>query len=401
MADGLRQWEDDAQHELERLRRELADERARGRAQAAELEAAVSALRAQAARASAPAGSAAGPEVEVAPVPPASRPASLGARFPGFVALGVVALFGFALRPYLLPGAAPSPPGFGPRLALAAESSPADASAALAVASTSTPAEVPRAPVAEDAAASAPKGDAEPTPAEPAAPSRTGPPPVAEPTSPAPVDFVAAATFAGRLTARAASPFGYATVDAPPCVFFERVHSDASVRATLGPCMGPWCTSGASVAGTHRVAGQDCCKHHQLVQRLGGDLTRLELAARVARDEGVLPPLMAARIDRAVALFLRSRFGRWRSAGVDEIEGAGHRVRIDSGGIARIATWIEVIADDDAPARRLTLALSIELGDGPEGDTLLALDVHSTVDIQATVEADLVDAAEATLQHPR
>ena len=125
---------------------------------------------------------------------------------------------------------------------------------------------------------------------------------------------------------------------------------------------GPW------VAGNHRVDGVDCCAHHQLVMRLGGDLAQLAASAALARSEGVLPPLVAARIDRSARAFLRAACGPWTAAGIDAYDGEGHRVTLTEVGRARVETWVRL--EDEAPQ---SVLLELELSDGAEGDVLHAL----------------------------
>jgi hypothetical protein len=253
-------------------------------------------------------------------------------------------VLGFVARPWLAPEQAVE--GAEPRSSSANPSSSLSASPSAAV---PRPAEVQ---------------DAPPTPASPAAIAVTVSALDAERGEQKDLATTGSGDFHGRLTAREVRPLEYTAVTAPACAF-------GGHAADLGPCMGPPTLAGDAIAGTHRVGGVDCCHHHQLAQRLGGDLEQLTATAELARQERVLPPLVAARIDRAVAPFLRARFGAWRAAGVDVARAEGHRARLDELGVATVDTWIE-LSGDPAPAR-LELRLVLEIADGADGDTLLEL----------------------------
>lgn len=361
-------FEREALAELERLRAELSAERARGRARALELESVVRDLRRLLAL----------PREEREAAPAASRPADSGAPWRAVVGLVAAAALGFVARPLVL-GSARSVVHAGsvtelvarvPETPTASPASPAaasDVSSVVAPAAedvaTAPPDDPPRQP---SGTGSGTHGDAEVAPAPSTPAKRT--------VAPA-LDRFAAAEFTGRLSAAAAAPLAYVPDEAPPCAFHDAARLGSELRAALGPCMGPPTRDGAAVAGTHRVDGVPCCKHHQLAQRLGGDHDELRGAAALARAEGALPPLVAARVDRAAALFLRARLGAWRASGVDDLAGEGHRVRLGDDGVAHVETWVELDLDGspDATVERRRVTLALELSDGPSGDTLLSL----------------------------
>ncbi|MEZ6013539.1 MAG: helix-turn-helix domain-containing protein [Planctomycetota bacterium] len=353
-------WEAEASSELARLRAELADERARGRDRALELETVVRDLRRLLAL-SREGTSPHDPSGHEAPehwdaehwdAEPGARAsgarasnAGRGTRAtatPGALQLGALAAAlcaGFALRPLVSSA-------WGPR---ASElEPPATERAPLGVVhqSAATPDPVLEAPLE--------RAPEVPPSADPVAVAESHAPPPTAPdvTAEAPDPFTRA-EFSGRLAAAEVAPLAYLAVDAPPCGFYALVRPGQALYDVLGPCMGPVCNDGASIAGTHRVDGIACCRHHQLAQRLGGDLGQLTEGARSAQAEGLLPPLVAARIDRATALFLRARFGPWRAAGVDSVDSSdtsGHRATIDATGAVDVHTWIE-LGSTMAPAR--------------------------------------------------
>jgi hypothetical protein len=353
-------WSSDLTRELERLRTDLAEERARGRARAVELEAVERDLRRLLGRTTEQ--PARGTEEHAAHAVPIGG-AALATHRPRqglpLLALLPALVLGFVARPWLTTT---------PEIVQSAAGAPSGATGAVAASDASTTVfEV----VVGDAAATEREELSQLS-------GSTDAPPVA-PASTADGDRVALAPadFEGRLTARELRPLAYTPVSGPVCAF-------GGQPLDLGPCMGPPTLAGDGVAGTHRVDGVDCCRHHQLAQRLGGDLAQLAATAELARQEGVLPPLVAARIDRAVGEFLRARFGAWRAAGVDEAQGEGHHVQVDAQGVATVETWIELeqpVSDGAAPAAasagptgtRRDLRLVLEVSDGADGDVLLEL----------------------------
>ncbi len=338
------------ERELARLRAELAAERSRARTQAIDLEAAQAALRAALEQP--------GAAPEAPPAAPSRRTASPVPAL-GWLAAGAL---GFALRPLVLPSPsltpvfasesaalpqqpereplapAPEPAGpanTGPANTVPASSGPASAGPASSGPASAGPAAALPAPATREpeALSSAAK---EPGTVESAAPPRPDLP----------------------RTLAALAPLAWATVSGPACQF-------RGAAETLGPCFGAHSSDGPWVAGNHRVDGVDCCAHHQLVMRLGGDRAQLEAAAAFARSEGVLPPLVAARIDRAARAFLRAALGPWTSAGIDAFDGEGHQLRFTADGRARVETWIVPL-----DGQRVEVTLEIELSEGPDGDTL-------------------------------
>jgi len=393
-------WSTELARELERLRGELADERARGRARAAELEAVERDLRRLLARPisvvdgalDGGTGDVSVHTTRLAAAAGAARSAGAPRRGLPLLALLPALVLGFVARPWLAPRGSVVDTSGGTRIVQASNSPALDAPVPEAPASEAPASEAPasEAPASEAPASEAPASDVAPAvaidgesaerraePVEPEVALDTAPD---APHTEAAADATRCASsgdFAGRLSARELRPLEYAAVDGPACAF-------GGHAADLGPCMGPPTRTGSGVAGTHRVDGVDCCRHHQLAQRLGGDLAQLAATAERARHEGVLPPLLAARIDRAIGPFLRARFGAWRAAGVDDVQGAGHHVELDAEGTATVETWIELEQHEPAGAapatasygphiERRDVRLVLEVSDSAEGDVLREL----------------------------
>jgi hypothetical protein len=378
-------WSSDLARELERLRAELAEERARGRARAVELEAVERDLRRLLGRTTdQPARCAEEHAAHAVPIGGAALAAHRPRQGLPLLALLPALVLGFVARPWLTKT---------PEIVHSAAGSPIGATGAVATSGAPTP--VFELVIGDESA---------PERTELSQPwGSTDAPPVA-PASTADGDRVALAPaldFVGRLTARELRPLAYTPVSGPVCAF-------GGQPLDLGPCMGPPTLAGDGVAGTHRVDGVDCCRHHQLAQRLGGDVAQLATMAELARQEGVLPPLVAARIDRAVGQFLRARFGAWRAAGVDEAQGEGHHVQVDAQGVATVETWIELeqpVSDGAAPAAapavpsgaRRDLRLVLEVSDGADGDVLLELvTLARSTDVAAGGALAVPDAERST-----
>ena len=140
------------------------------------------------------------------------------------------------------------------------------------------------------------------------------------------------------------------------CAFGAPELSSSEACGVLGPCYGTAGPEGDGVLATDRVGGVPCCKHHAAVQRLrgvAGDPRALEVATREAeqaRRDGLVPPMLELRAERAAAPLVRHLLGGWRSAGLDGWSaGREHR-------------WVEVPRGDDG-ARRLELTSWVERGE--------------------------------------
>lgn len=144
----------------------------------------------------------------------------------------------------------------------------------------------------------------------------------------------------------------------------------------LGPCIGAHGEDGAPT-GTHRVGGVNCCAHHAFVERMtrasrdASALRGIIDEARVARDDGQIPPLLRLRAERSALQFLRRLAGTWASAGIDD-GSMGHRWTSSNSDPARVrmASWIRL----DESGKSYEFEMEIELSDGARGDILLAFE---------------------------
>jgi hypothetical protein len=164
------------------------------------------------------------------------------------------------------------------------------------------------------------------------------------------------------------------------CAFGAPELSASEARGVLGPCYGTAGPEGDGVLATDRVGGVPCCKHHAAVQRLrgvAGDPRALEVATREAeqaRRDGLVPPMLELRAERAAAPLVRHLLGGWRSSGLDGwSEGREHRwaeaPRGDDGARRlELTSWVER-GEDGVDAR---YRLTIELSGGPGGDRALS-----------------------------
>lgn len=161
------------------------------------------------------------------------------------------------------------------------------------------------------------------------------------------------------------------------CAFGAPELSSSEARGVLGPCHGTAGPEGDGVLATDRVGGVPCCKHHAAVQRLrgvAGDPRALEVATREAeqaRRDGLVPPMLELRAERAAAPLVRHLLGGWRSSGLDGwSEGREHRwaeaPRGDDGARRlELTSWVERGEDGVVARYRLTIELSGGPGSGP------------------------------------
>jgi len=322
--------------------------------------------------------------------PPTEMGARPRSRWVLGLALVSAATLGFALRPYFEPRR-PEAVGLGDLGSRLVHTPPAEdplRSAHSSGVSSEVPSEVPSgvgdsalAEAGLDLGVAVADGWVDLPTAAPEAGERLAAPDSLGVASSAPSPFERAA-FEGRLHAADVAPHAYLPVDGPACAYFESTTGAGSGALDLGPCLGPLTVDGAAVAGMNRVNGVPCCLHHQLAERLGGDRERLARAAAEARAEGTLPPLLAARIERAAVLFLRARFGTWHAVGLDVLAEGGQCFTCTPEGRAHVATWVELDADRESSTggtggtgalERRGVELEFELRSGPRGDALLSL----------------------------
>ena len=182
-----------------------------------------------------------------------------------------------------------------------------------------------------------------------------------------------------------------------PCAFAGGDLADRALVGALGPCFGLADEEAGGVLATDRVAGVPCCKHHATVQRLKGVAgdPRARAAsireAAQARREGMLPPMVELRAERAAMAFSRPLLlpllGGWRSSGLDGwVEGRQHRwapAGPDPAGPGdptpaesappeperlALTSWVERASDGALRRYRLV----VELSGGADGDRALS-----------------------------
>lgn len=177
-----------------------------------------------------------------------------------------------------------------------------------------------------------------------------------------------------------------AVVDAPACAYAERVDGDDGAAEAFGPCFGPRTTDDRAVAGTHRVAGTPCCRHHAFVERMRGAatdeaaFTAVLAEARQAALDGLVPPLLELRAERSAVRFLDAALGGWTASGLDGAPASGdgsleHRWRRrESEGVEpmrlALTSWVVHGPSDDRRSFRMIL----ELSDRDAGDTLTSFE---------------------------
>lgn len=162
----------------------------------------------------------------------------------------------------------------------------------------------------------------------------------------------------------------------PPCAYFERTRPGEELRALLGPCSGAWSDEHQAVAGVLRRGGEAYCRHHHFfAEQLRGSVARAEEVAALAEREGLVPPLLDLRIDRAGAAFLRRRVGDWVESGFEAglVGGEGHEVRCLGEDRWHLSSWVRYL-DVGGVEHRRVFEMDLRLDDGPEGDRLLSFE---------------------------
>lgn len=162
----------------------------------------------------------------------------------------------------------------------------------------------------------------------------------------------------------------------PPCAYFERTRPGEELRALLGPCSGAWSDEHQAVAGVLRRGGEAYCRHHHFfAEQLRGSVARAEEVAALAEREGLVPPLLDLRIDRAGAAFLRRRVGDWVESGFEAglVGGEGHGVTPLGEDQWHLRSWVRYL-DVGGVEHRRVFEMDLRLDDGPEGDRLLSFE---------------------------
>ena len=164
--------------------------------------------------------------------------------------------------------------------------------------------------------------------------------------------------------------------DGPPCHFHALTRPGTDLRGLIGPCAGPWNSSCQAVAGLLRLEGVSYCRHHHFfVSRLGGSVDRAREIAQLARSEGLVPPLMALRVERAGSAFLRRRVGEWLDSGFQSGQVGGHEHQLESCPDPdrwRIRSWV-LYRDVGGNEIRTSFSMLLQVGDDFSGDRLLEL----------------------------
>ena len=175
-----------------------------------------------------------------------------------------------------------------------------------------------------------------------------------------------------------------------PCAYRALLAGeDAAPLLALGPCYGaPGAGEGGEPRprGTHRVAGVHACAHHAFVERVtrasrdADARTELAEEAEAALAQGLAPPLLRLRAERAAGAFLADIVGAWVECGLDgrpprDGSRAQHAwtppriVRPEGGARAiemTLRSWMRV--EESGPLR--AFEIDVVLVDGPRGDRL-------------------------------
>lgn len=157
-----------------------------------------------------------------------------------------------------------------------------------------------------------------------------------------------------------------------PCAQAVRTRRGGGWRSILGPCRGRWNQDLRAVVGTHRVGGVSTCGHHHFFQRvLGGSLERARDMAAFARREGLVPPLVKLRVNRAGADFLQRRVpSAWIDSGFEAGVDGGHDLLARPGIDAwSLRSWVRY-RDPQGVEQRRSFRMQLTLDEGPQGDRL-------------------------------
>jgi hypothetical protein len=159
------------------------------------------------------------------------------------------------------------------------------------------------------------------------------------------------------------------------CLYFALTRPGMEGRELIGPCQGTWSPGLGAVLATHRRGERATCRHHDFFDSvLEGSMERAREQARVARAEGWLPPLLRLRVERSAASLLREQVPVWIESGFEAgVLGGGHRIEVlSSAGYWRVHSWVRYLDFAGVEIQR-RFQLSLALGDGPRGDSLLQL----------------------------
>ena len=148
---------------------------------------------------------------------------------------------------------------------------------------------------------------------------------------------------------------------------------DQPLREILGPCLGAWNPGKKAVVGTHRQDGKFWCAHHSVVARqLNGSIVRAKEIAEFAKGEGLVPPLVQLRIDRAAAEFLEARTGTWIESGFESGTPSDHKAtRLVGRDRWRLESWVRTQNDENGAQRR-AFQMQVELNGSEWRDRELA-----------------------------
>ncbi|MEE8467147.1 MAG: hypothetical protein V3T22_01750 [Planctomycetota bacterium] len=186
------------------------------------------------------------------------------------------------------------------------------------------------------------------------------------------------------LSARSAPPATTLAPVEPPerdgtleraCTFHARVRAGSALRGLLGPCSGDWSPTLSAVVGRVRSGGRAYCRqHHVIASTLDGSIERARAEAEFSLAQGLLPPLLAMRIDNAAAAFLRARIPAWIESGFEAGPAAGHGVTgLEAADAWRVESWVRYRNSGGEDLRR-TFRVELVLGDGAAGDVLRSFD---------------------------
>lgn len=145
------------------------------------------------------------------------------------------------------------------------------------------------------------------------------------------------------------------------CEMYPLAGVGQPLRDVLGPCLGAWNPAEKGVVGVHRQDGKHWCLHHTVMARdLGGSIVRAKEIAEFAIKDGLVPPLLQLRVDRAAAGFLEARTGTWIESGFESGSGSDHRVsRLASRDRWKVESWVRVPAEGGAVRRSFRMQVEL------------------------------------------
>ncbi len=171
-------------------------------------------------------------------------------------------------------------------------------------------------------------------------------------------------------TSEARSPVGpsyefaaLVTSQDAPCLFSKLTAPGNELRGVLGPCIGPWNEKAQAVSGGFRHSGERYCRHHLIVAKdLGGSVDRARNVARIARKEGLLPPLVRLRVEHGAADLLQTRVGKWVESGFEAGLSGQHLVTAQEGDDRwSIQSWVRLQAMPGGKAELKHFTMELQL----------------------------------------